>query len=343
MQKFYQSLPQWRRIGLGLTVALVAFSLWLPGAALAAPLQGAERGNCRVWHPVQYGQTLQAIANDYGVSVWAVLQANRIDNPNRIYAGQNLCIPGWMMPEMGAMHDMGDMHDMDGMGDGHAMHDRPDMGPGDMHDRPDMDNRPSQPMDDGGACYIVRPGDTLARIAWRYGVDVPYMMRLNGLADPNHLEVGMRLKVPGNAMPPMPEMPRPQPPQPQPPQIMNDWHAAYYNNENLQGSPQFERTDADINFNWGNDGPGNGLGNDNFSVRWTRDTYFSAGNYRFFVTVDDGLRLYVDNILVIDSWRVQPPTNYFGDIMLSPGNHSIRVEYYEETGGATIHLTWQRL
>jgi len=46
---------------------------------------------------------------------------------------------------------------------------------------------------------------------------------------------------------------------------------------------------------------------------------------------------------VIDSWRVQPPTNYFGDIKLSPGTHSIRVEYYEETGGASIRLTWQRL
>lgn len=323
MQKIYQSIPHWRRIGLGLTVALLAFSLWLPSAALAAPLQGAERGDCRTWHPVQYGQTLQAIANYYGVSVWALLQANRIDNPNRIYAGQNLCIPGGMMPDMGPMPEMGDRHD--------------------RHDRHDMDNRPPQPVDDGGACYIVQPGDTLARIAWRYGVDVPYMMRLNGLTDPNHLEVGMRLQVPGNAMQPMPEMPRPQPPQPQPPQVMNDWHASYYNNKDLQGSPQFERTDADINFNWGNDGPGNGLGNDNFSVRWTRDTYFSAGNYRFFVAVDDGVRLYVDNILVIDSWRVQPPTNYFGDIKLSPGNHNIRVEYYEETGGAAIRLAWQRL
>ena len=123
---------------------------------------------------------------------------------------------------------------------------------------------------------------------------------------------------------------------------MNDWHAAYYNNKNLEGTPVFERNDADINFNWLLDGPGNGVGPDNFSVKWTRNTYFAAGTYRFFATVDDGLRLYVDDKLVIDAWRVQPATNYFGDLRLSPGNHTLRVEYYEEGGSASVGLSWKR-
>lgn len=191
--------------------------------------------------------------------------------------------------------------------------------------------------------YTVCAGDTLAQLAWRYGVDVPYLMQLNNLPNPNRIDVGQVLKVPKGFMPGMPQSgpQAPQQPPPAPPSV-NDWHGAYYNNKNLQGGPTFERTDADINFAWGAGGPGNGIGNDNFSVRWTRATYFSAGNYRFFVTVDDGVRLYVDNILVIDSWRIQPLTNYFGDIQLGPGNHTVRLDYYEETGDATIRLNWRR-
>jgi hypothetical protein len=59
--------------------------------------------------------------------------------------------------------------------------------------------------------------------------------------------------------------------------------------------------------------------------------------------VDDGVRVYVDNTLVIDAWRVQAATSYFGDIYLSEGYHQIRVEYFEETGVAAIAVYWTRL
>ena len=53
---------------------------------------------------------------------------------------------------------------------------------------------------------------------------------------------------------------------------------------------------------------------------------------------------YVQSALegVIDAWHVQPATNYFVDLRLSPGNHSLRVEYYEEGGSASVRLTWQQ-
>ncbi len=44
--------------------------------------------------------------------------------------------------------------------------------------------------------YIVQPGDALSLIAERFGTDVPTLMRLNGLRDPNHIEIGQRLHVP---------------------------------------------------------------------------------------------------------------------------------------------------
>lgn len=48
---------------------------------------------CRHYHHVGYGQTLLGISSIYGVSAFAIAEANSIYNLNRIYAGQTLCIP----------------------------------------------------------------------------------------------------------------------------------------------------------------------------------------------------------------------------------------------------------
>jgi len=48
---------------------------------------------CRAVHYVQIGETLYGIGRIYGVSPWAIAQANGIYNLNYIYAGQRLCIP----------------------------------------------------------------------------------------------------------------------------------------------------------------------------------------------------------------------------------------------------------
>lgn len=44
--------------------------------------------------------------------------------------------------------------------------------------------------------YVVRTGDTLAEICRYYGVALADVVRINGLADPNHIEVGDRLIMP---------------------------------------------------------------------------------------------------------------------------------------------------
>ena len=43
--------------------------------------------------------------------------------------------------------------------------------------------------------YEVQPGDTLSRIAARFGTTADEIARLNGLADPNRISVGQRLRV----------------------------------------------------------------------------------------------------------------------------------------------------
>jgi RNase P/RNase MRP subunit p29 len=120
-----------------------------------------------------------------------------------------------------------------------------------------------------------------------------------------------------------------------------EWKGEYFANRMLAGAPVLVRNDASINFNWGGGAPAAGLPADEFSVRWTRQLHYSAGHYRFTVEVDDGARLWVDGILIIDRWYDNIGT-YIGDIYLSEGKHQVQMEMYEHTGGAMARLRWAR-
>ena len=118
----------------------------------------------------------------------------------------------------------------------------------------------------------------------------------------------------------------------------------YYNNMMLSGTPALTRLDPTINFAWGTGSPApRRIRADNFSVRWTMTTYLSAGQYRFMVTADDGVRLYLDGAPIIDHWVDQGATTYSRTIWLSQGMHSLTIEYYEHTGLATAKFSFQRI
>jgi hypothetical protein len=122
----------------------------------------------------------------------------------------------------------------------------------------------------------------------------------------------------------------------------NQFCSEYYSNRTLSGGPTFIQNTGSINSNWGNGGPGNGVGNDNFSARWQGSFSFENATYSFTATADDGIRLYVDGGLQIDAWRDQGATTYKKDIALSAGNHTIKVEYYENGGGAIAQTSWAK-
>jgi hypothetical protein len=115
--------------------------------------------------------------------------------------------------------------------------------------------------------------------------------------------------------------------------------AEYYTNRALSGDPTYTREEGNIDHNWGDGGPGGGIGTDNFSVRWLGRFSFTGGQYSFLAVADDGVRVWVDDDLVIDGWRDQPLTEYRGTRSLS-GEHTVKVEYYENGGGAGIHVEW---
>ena len=123
--------------------------------------------------------------------------------------------------------------------------------------------------------------------------------------------------------------------------IPYDWRGEYFNNMTLSGAPALVRNDAQIDFNWGSGSPAPGIVNaDMFSAHWTRQLDLPAGSYRFTLTVDDGARLWVNNHLLIDTWRVQSPRTYTADIYLPGGQIPTELEYYENDGGAVVQLAW---
>lgn len=102
------------------------------------------------------------------------------------------------------------------------------------------------------------------------------------------------------------------------------------------------RVDGTVNFQW-NRQPAPDLPSDNFSVRWsglfTAPHSSGSQRYQFNVRTDDGVRLYVDNDLVIDDWRDHGPTSSSNTVTLEAGQSvPVVMEYYEHGGGATAQL-----
>jgi hypothetical protein len=118
--------------------------------------------------------------------------------------------------------------------------------------------------------------------------------------------------------------------------------AEYFNNRTLSGSPAVTRCEAaPLSYDWGSGSPVSGVGSDNFSVRWTGRFSFSSGTYTFIARADDGVRVWVDGTAVIDAWWDQPPTEYRAAITMTAGEHEVKMEYYENSGGAVAQLRWE--
>ncbi|WP_206098827.1 beta-glucanase [Paenibacillus paeoniae] len=115
----------------------------------------------------------------------------------------------------------------------------------------------------------------------------------------------------------------------------------YYDNMNFT-SLKTTRVDATVNFNWGYGAPISSMGADTFSVRWTgkvKPQY--TGTYTFHTSTDDGVRLWVNNQLIIDKWMDQAETEWSGTIYLTAGQkYDIKLEYYDNTEDAIAKLSW---
>ncbi len=118
--------------------------------------------------------------------------------------------------------------------------------------------------------------------------------------------------------------------------------AQLWNNAALSGTPLVERFDAQIDNNWGGGVPDAGIPVDNFSVRWTGFVVprFTE-TYAFHTISDDGVRLWIDDQLIVNNWTVHNATENIGSIALEAGKrHALRLETFENGGVAVARLLW---
>jgi hypothetical protein len=119
----------------------------------------------------------------------------------------------------------------------------------------------------------------------------------------------------------------------------------YFKTRNFTGTPKLYPDDV-INFNWGKGIPHNfsGFPDNNFSVRWAgRILAPVTGTYTFYTLSDDGVRLRINDSLIIkNSWYDHGPIPDSGKVNLTGGQfYKIQLEYYEKGTHAVIKLEWR--
>ncbi len=235
------------------------------------------------------------------------------------------------------------------------------------------------PGEGPGQWYTIQRGDYLSRVAIRHSCTTRVVIEVNNIVNPSLIFAGRRIWIPANCtalirflpaipryVPPTPAPTRVAPPRPpapaatpipipaappvQPPPTPittslsytahGPWTAQYFNNINLQGNAVVSRQDRQIVFQWGAGSPASGVRSDGFSARWTGRFFFTGAKYTFAALADDGVRVWVDNQLVLDGWKDQSQTLYFAEFTPRYGNHDVRVEYYDTRSDATVIVNW---
>lgn len=170
----------WARL---FAVILIAAQSALCAAPVqAAPPQGPVAQESTVVHVVRLGETLFSIAHRYNTTIRAVAELNSILNPNLIHIGQRLIIPsaGYSSPSLRQPFTS------TGLSTSDAAQDTPPS--------------PTQ-------IHTVQQGETLTRIALRYGTTISVIVAANDLANPSLIFTGQRLVIPGST----PSTPLPSP------------------------------------------------------------------------------------------------------------------------------------
>lgn len=132
--------------------------------------EGKQQEQGTFIYVVQPGDTLMAIALRYNLSLADVARTNNLSDSNLIFPGQQLTLPLISVVP------------------------------------------PAQPevvAQGGGQSYTIRPGDTLFTVANIYGVSLEAIVAANRLANPDLLQVGQTLKIPGGPPPIVENLPAP--------------------------------------------------------------------------------------------------------------------------------------
>jgi hypothetical protein len=130
--------------------------------------------------------------------------------------------------------------------------------------------------------------------------------------------------------------------------VPNDrWRLKIWDNKTLSGDPVEIRYDAPgsagFSFQWGAGSVSPCAAPETFSVAFQRSAYFPcSGDYLFKTFTDDGVKLLVDGVLIVNAWYDQVATHEVSHYVTA-GWHTVRMNYYENQGGAGASLQWGTL
>lgn len=119
----------------------------------------------------------------------------------------------------------------------------------------------------------------------------------------------------------------------------NGLHGSYFADVHFKRLVK-TKIDRKIDFNWGSGKIVND-NSDNVSIRWTgRIKAPKEGRYTFITRSDDGVRLWIDDKLIINDWEEHLTEIHRATLNLRKGYHRIKIEYFEKKEAANLRLTW---
>ncbi|MCY3944735.1 MAG: SH3 domain-containing protein [Anaerolineaceae bacterium] len=114
------------------------------------------------------------------------------------------------------------------------------------------------------------------------------------------------------------------------------WTAEYYDNVEMTGNPVVVRSEIRPRGSWGEGSPHAGVPVDFFAARWTTRVWLEGGTYQLSAQADDGIRVLVDDVTIIDEWRASDAELFQEELPLETGEHVVVVEYLEQVGRAHL-------
>ncbi len=192
-------------------------------AVLASALMvGTQAASAATYHQVQPGETLSKIADQYDVPVDTLIQLNNLSNPNLIVSGstltiaadatagtdtatssdvrQHVIVPGETLMQIANQYGM----TVDSLAQLNNLANPNLILPGTSLKIPAISSTSTTSAtvsntSDNVTLHLVASGETLTQIAKQYNISLAALANANGITNPNLIEVGDLLRIPGGA------------------------------------------------------------------------------------------------------------------------------------------------